>query len=213
MSKAFLWQTNPLSSGVSLTFNEFCPGCPGLCTCYTAVTAFDNTDLSTISCSLDQPMVVPVEVCQKRNYQEQVVDCNSLFDKKWGDTAEKVTISGKVMLRLKTASFVTGLKIQSAHGKNEARGIGKLRIHYQTGRSEWISDQEELVTNVISLNSLEVVGRWVKDSIDLAKGVTEPIMIQFSPILTDNIHIFFLESQGDVEISVNELALYNDCKW
>ena len=117
------------------------------------------------------------------------------------------------MLRLKTASFVTGLKIQSAHGKNEARGIGKLRIHYQTGRSEWISDQEELVTNVISLNSLEVVGRWVKDSIDLAKGVTEPIMIQFSPILTDNIHIFFLESQGDVEISVNELALYNDCKW
>ena len=54
-----------------------------------------------------------------------------------------------------------------------------------------------------------------KASVTLLREETTPIYLKLNPILTDNIIIHTLESFGGneiVNVFINELALYNDCK-
>ena len=54
-----------------------------------------------------------------------------------------------------------------------------------------------------------------KASVTLLREETTPIYLKLNPILTDNIIIHILESFGGneiVNVFINELALYNDCK-
>ena len=87
---------------MSLSYNEHCPGCKGVCTCHQDGAGFNNQDLSAISCSLEQPRQVHVEKCQKKNSGADLKDCSTMFDGVWDDTSEMVTPGdGQIRLKLR----------------------------------------------------------------------------------------------------------------
>ena len=116
---------------------------------------------------------------------------------------------------IRTVSYVTGLKIQSGHGKEEGKGMKTFKIGYQQGKNVWNSNQEKIISSVWSSSSWEEFGVKDKASVTLLREETTPIYLKLNPILTDNIIIHILESFGGneiVNVFINELALYNDCK-
>ena len=51
------------------------------------------------------------------------------------------------------------------------------------------------------------------NAITLHERITDPILFKFVPFLTDQIHIYVLDShEPNQDVHINELELYNDCK-
>ena len=79
----------------ALSFKETCPDCAGSCTCHYGELQFDNTQLSTISCSFDhRPRVVPQRGCGIYNPNEAAVKCDKLVDKKWEADSDRIKLGG-----------------------------------------------------------------------------------------------------------------------
>ena len=118
-------------------------------------------------------------------------------------------------LYVNTATWITGMKIQTAHGRESKHGVKTLGIYYLESRHHWKLN-EKIVLKMYSTDDWEEIP---KDSdqndnkITLNKMTTAPILFKFEPILTDQIFIYFFESQEpNQDIFINELELHNDCK-
>ena len=106
--------------------------------------------------------------------------------------------------------------MQSAHGLDSKHGVKTLRIVYLESRHLW-KWNEEIVSTMYSTDNWEEIPNDSSNpddhKITLSKSTTAPIVFKFVPILTDQVHIYFWESQEpNNDVHINELELYSDCK-
>ena len=88
-----------------------------------------------------------------------------------------------------------------------------MKVSYQYGKNTWEYDQMKTISKIYDTNTWEEIGSFDSHSITLPIGITSPIFIKFSPFVTDCIIVYIYEAQGSgVNVYINEIALYNDCK-
>ena len=93
-------QASRLGRALSFSYNSSCPkpdcvGADGACTCHSGVLLFNNLQLSTVSCSLDQqPRAVSLHACSISNNNEAPTDCDKMVDTDWEGGYDRVTQGG-----------------------------------------------------------------------------------------------------------------------
>ena len=107
------------------------------------------------------------------------------------------------------------MRIQSAHGGDSRHGVKLFKIHYVEERHHWKSNAQDIVSQIYSTADWrEIPMDFLTDNaITLHERITDPILFKFVPLLTDQIHIYVLDShEPNQDVHINELELYNDCK-
>ena len=124
-------------------------------------------------------------------------------------------LGGRVRLDVSQATWITGMRIQTAHGVDSKHGVKRLIIQYQKSRGHWNKNAQELVTNIFSTRDWEEVPKDLhpEDGITLHDRTSDQLVFKFRPILTDRFYIYILESfEPNQDVYINELELLSDCK-
>ena len=124
-------------------------------------------------------------------------------------------IGGVIKLFLSKATWITGMKIQSAHGGDSKHGVKRLKIHWLESRNVWKSNAQEFLSNIYSTANWAEIPKDLNaaSEITLHERITAPLVFKFIPILTDRISIDILEShEANQDAHINEVEVFSDCK-
>ena len=209
-STTYLVKASKFNRGISFTYDQ--DSATKECFCHQFPDSFDNSAVELMTCTFEEPShLVPVRKCSiDKGDGQKWNDCAEVFDKDSESGEEKIEAEGKIRLRLRRPSYITGLKITSGQGHTRHKALKKLKLRYQQSLTETkYINREDKVKVFASYDWTELLYALDGNDINVMEGNLgyRHITVTFNPIMTDEI-IFYISGS----CMINEVELYDDCE-